>query len=134
MIQGSLNAAYEAVVRLAVRGSAGQACQCAVVIERGSTSLGAQVPDLPGCMAVVETEAEVLMVIREAIEHYNAGSWLPGTLYWTPPGPIAQSEEGRARIGEVVRLDSIRSTSLYLRRGDLHSCAVAYKTISKIKT
>lgn len=99
----------------------------------GGDDYGAHVPDLPGCAAVVETEAEVLMVIREALEHYNAGSWFPGTPYWTPPGPIAQSEERRARIGEVVGLDPIRSTSLYLRRGDLHSCAVAYKTVSKIK-
>ena len=134
VIQGSLNAAYEAVVRLAVRGSAGQTCQCAVGTERGSTRFGAQVPDLPGCVAGVETEAEVLMVIREAIEHYNAGSWLPGTPYWTPSGPIAQSKERRARIGEVVGLDSIRPTSLYLRPGDLHSCAAEYKTVSKIKT
>ena len=134
MIQGSLNAAHEAVVRPAVRRSASQTCQCAVVIEGGSTSFGAQVPDPPGCVAVVETEAEVLEVIREAIELCNAGSWFPGTPYWMPTGPIAQSEERRARIGEVVGLDSIRSTSLYLRRGDLHSCAAAYKTVSKIKT
>lgn len=91
-------------------------------------------PDLPGCVAVVETEAEMLVVIREAIEHYIAGWWLPGTPYWTPPGPIAQSEERRARIGEVVGLDSIRSTSLYLKPKDLNSYAVAYQTVSQIKT
>lgn len=134
MIEGSVNAAYEAVVRPAVRGPAGPVRECAVVIERGATSYGAHVPDLPGCAAVGETKAEVLVVIREAIEHYNAGSWLRGTPYWTPPGPIAQSEERRARIGEVVGLDSIRSTSLYLKRGDLNSGAVTYKTVSQINT
>ena len=128
-----MNAALEAIVRPPVRGSAGQTCQCAVVIEGGLTSSGAQVPDLPGCVAVVETEAEVLVVIRAAIAHYNGGWWLPGTPYWTPPGPIAQSEERRAWIGEVVGLDSVRTTSIYLGRGDLNSCAVAYKTVSKIK-
>ena len=39
-----------------------------VVIERGDTSWGAHVPDLPGCIAVGETRAEVLRLIREAIE------------------------------------------------------------------
>ena len=74
-----MNAALEAIVRAAVRGSADQTCQCAVVIEGGSTSSGAQMPNLPGCVAVVETEAEVLVLIREAIELCNAGSWFPGT-------------------------------------------------------
>lgn len=38
-----------------------------VIIERGLTSYGAYVPDLPGCVAVGETEAEVQQLIREAI-------------------------------------------------------------------
>ncbi|MDE2766657.1 MAG: type II toxin-antitoxin system HicB family antitoxin [Chloroflexota bacterium] len=42
----------------------------AVVIERGPTSYGAHVPDLPGCVAVGETKAEVVVLIREAIELY----------------------------------------------------------------
>jgi predicted RNase H-like HicB family nuclease len=39
-----------------------------VVIERGETSWGAHVPDLPGCIAVGETRAEVVQLIREAID------------------------------------------------------------------
>jgi predicted RNase H-like HicB family nuclease len=39
-----------------------------VVVEKGSTSYGAYVPDLPGCIAAGETKAEVLTLIREAIE------------------------------------------------------------------
>ena len=42
----------------------------AVVIERGPMSYGAHVPDLPGCVAVGETKAEVCALIREAIELY----------------------------------------------------------------
>ena len=42
----------------------------AVVIERGPTSYGAHVPDLPGCVAVAETKAEVCTLMREAIEFY----------------------------------------------------------------
>jgi predicted RNase H-like HicB family nuclease len=40
----------------------------AVIIERGDTSYGAYVPDLPGCVAVAETEAEVRQLIRKANE------------------------------------------------------------------
>jgi predicted RNase H-like HicB family nuclease len=39
-----------------------------VVIERGETSWGAHVPDLPGCIAVGETREEVVQLIREAID------------------------------------------------------------------
>ena len=42
----------------------------AVVIERGPTSFGAHVPDLPGCVAAAETKAEVCELIRQAIELY----------------------------------------------------------------
>jgi len=41
--------------------------QYLVVIERGPTSYGAYVPDLPGCVAVAESQVEVEAVIREAI-------------------------------------------------------------------
>lgn len=39
-----------------------------VVIEKGPSSYGAFVPDLPGCIAVGETEAEALALIEEAIQ------------------------------------------------------------------
>jgi len=39
-----------------------------VIIEQGETSVGAYVPDLPGCVAVGESREEVLELIREAIE------------------------------------------------------------------
>ena len=38
-----------------------------VVIEQGETGFGAYVPDLPGCVAVGETQEETLCLIREAI-------------------------------------------------------------------
>lgn len=47
--------------------------QYAVVIEQGPDSFGAYVPDLPGCVAVAETEAEVRRLIREAIEFHLQG-------------------------------------------------------------
>jgi predicted RNase H-like HicB family nuclease len=53
-----------------------------VVIEKGETSWGAYVPDLPGCVAVGETEAEVKQLIQEAIELHledlrNSGTRIP---------------------------------------------------------
>lgn len=42
----------------------------AVVIERGESSYGAYVPDLPGCVAVAETREEVVKLIHEAIEQH----------------------------------------------------------------
>ena len=41
-----------------------------IVIERGETSWGAYVPDLPGCVAVGESEKEVKNLIQEAIEFH----------------------------------------------------------------
>lgn len=40
----------------------------AVILEKSPTGYGAYVPDLPGCIAVGETKAETLTLIREAIE------------------------------------------------------------------
>ena len=42
----------------------------AIVIERGDTSYGAYVPDLPGCVAAAETREEVVKLIHEAIEQH----------------------------------------------------------------
>lgn len=39
----------------------------AIVIEKGPTSYGATVPDLPGCVAVAETLEEVRELIKGAI-------------------------------------------------------------------
>jgi predicted RNase H-like HicB family nuclease len=44
-----------------------------VVIEKGSESYGAHVPDLPGCIAAAETEEEVKQLIKEAIEFHIEG-------------------------------------------------------------
>ena len=45
----------------------------AIVIEKGETSWGAYVPDLPGCVAVGETREEAVQLIREAIEFHLEG-------------------------------------------------------------
>lgn len=42
----------------------------AIVLEKSAGGFGASVPDLPGCVAVAESEAEVRELIREAIEFH----------------------------------------------------------------
>jgi len=44
--------------------------QYLVVVEKGPSSYGAHVPDLPGCIAAGETKEAVLSLIREAIEFH----------------------------------------------------------------
>jgi predicted RNase H-like HicB family nuclease len=41
-----------------------------VILEEGSSSYGAYVPDLPGCVAVGETREEALQLIQEAISFH----------------------------------------------------------------
>lgn len=45
----------------------------AVIYERGPASIGAYVPDLPGCVAAAETMEEVQKLIREAIQVHLDG-------------------------------------------------------------
>ncbi|MCY3808241.1 MAG: type II toxin-antitoxin system HicB family antitoxin [Gemmatimonadetes bacterium] len=41
-----------------------------IVIEKGPTSYGAHVLELPGCVAAADTREEVSTLIREAIQIY----------------------------------------------------------------
>ena len=56
--------------------------QYLVVIEKGDSSFGAYVPDLPGCIAAADTEDEVRVLIREAIELHILGPALDAELSW----------------------------------------------------
>lgn len=60
-----------------------------VVIEKGETSFGAYVPDLPGCVAVGETEQEVKQLIQEAIEFHLDGLAETGAII---PKPLSKSQ------------------------------------------
>jgi predicted RNase H-like HicB family nuclease len=61
----------------------------AVVIERGPTSWGAYVPDLPGCVAAGESREEVVGLIKEAIEFHLEGMKENGELI---PEPSSETE------------------------------------------
>ena len=67
-----------------------------VVIERGATSWGAHVPDLPGCVAVGESREEVVRLIRQAIELHIDGLRRDGE-----PVPAACSEVEIVEVGVV---------------------------------
>ena len=41
-----------------------------VIIEEGTTSYGAYVPDLPGCVAVGETREEVVELIQQGVTYH----------------------------------------------------------------
>ena len=56
----------------------------AVVIEKGETSWGAYVPDLPGCVAAAETRDEAYALIREAITMHLDGMREDGEAIPTP--------------------------------------------------
>jgi predicted RNase H-like HicB family nuclease len=53
--------------------SSGAEMEYVVILEKGKGSVGAYVPDLPGCVAVGETRDEALQLIREAIELHLDG-------------------------------------------------------------
>ena len=65
----------------------------AIVVEKGPTSYGAYVPDLPGCVAAGESRDEVLQLIREAIQLHLQGLKEEGL-----PIPEPRSE------GEIVEI------------------------------
>lgn len=55
-----------------------------VVLEREAKSWGAHVPDLPGCVAVAESRAEVVDLIQEAVALHIEGLRQQGSPVPTP--------------------------------------------------
>ena len=69
----------------------------AIVIEKSATGYGAYVPDLPGCVALAKTEAEVRSLIREGIELYLEDMRRDGE-----PIPVPTSRVEYVTVPEVV--------------------------------
>ena len=65
-----------------------------VVVEKGKSSYGAYVPDLPGCVAVGETRREVVKLIREGIMLHIGAMREAGEPI---PPPISKSEVIKVR-------------------------------------
>jgi predicted RNase H-like HicB family nuclease len=72
----------------------------AVLIERAPENYAAYVPDLPGCVAMGETEDEAIRAIRKAIEWHLDGLREDGV-------PIAEPHAVAATMVEVG--DEVRS-------------------------
>ena len=68
----SLMKVRDVLKRLADDGWIDVPMKYAIVIERGPTSYGATVPDLPGCVAVGASLDEVQQLIREAVDAHVA--------------------------------------------------------------
>jgi predicted RNase H-like HicB family nuclease len=60
-----------------------------VIVEQSETGYGAYVPDLPGCVAVGETQDEVRELIHEAIAFHIEGLREEGL---PVPAPLSRSE------------------------------------------
>ena len=70
--------------------------QYLVVIEKGQSSFGAYVPDLPGCIATAESEDELRQLIKEAIEFHIEGLRESGEPVPAPSSSSAVVEVGAA--------------------------------------
>ncbi len=64
----------------------------AIVVERGPSSFGAYVPDLPGCVAAAESEDEVRQLIREAIVIHIQGMVEDGEPVPPPASTVEYAE------------------------------------------
>ena len=65
-----------------------------VVVEKGSSSYGAYVPDLPGCVAVGGSRREVLKLIRDAVKLHVEALRESGQ---SVPEPTSKSDVVRVR-------------------------------------
>ena len=68
--------------------------QYLVIVEKGASSYGAYVPDLPGCVAVGETKAEVHRLITEAVQLHIEG--------WRKDGVVVPLPSSTAELIDVV--------------------------------
>ncbi len=69
----------------------------AIIIEKGPASYGAYVPDLPGCVAAGETEAEVRRLIEQAIDFHIEGLRLSGEPVPEPTSTVEYVEAAAGR-------------------------------------
>jgi predicted RNase H-like HicB family nuclease len=101
-----------------------------VVIERGATSYGAYIPDLAGCVAVGDTEAEAMKLIREAIEFHLEGMRLNGE---TIPQPTSHGASiGVAEGMEYAAIIEPTSTGFSAYLPNLPGCVAAAETEAEV--
>ena len=64
----------------------------AVILEKGESSYGAFVPDLPGCIAVGEDREETLRLLKEAVALHIEGLLAEGLPVPKPHCDIVQMD------------------------------------------
>lgn len=87
---GTLNS----MLKQADEAMKGSEMRYTVILERGETSWGAHVPDLPGCAAAAETREEALNLIRQAIDLH-----IQGLIEEGQPVPEPRSEGKVIEVG-----------------------------------
>ena len=63
-----------------------------MIVERGESSYGAFVPDLPGCVAAGKDREQTLRLIEEAVTFHVEGLWAEGLPVPPPHCGVAQAE------------------------------------------
>ena len=74
-----------------------------VIVEKGESSYGAFVPDLPGCIAVGEDREQTLRLIEEAVAFHVEGLRAEGLPVPPPQCDIVQVEvDARDGVGPAT--------------------------------
>jgi predicted RNase H-like HicB family nuclease len=82
-----------------------------VLIEKGETGYGAYVPDLPGCVAVGKTVAQVERLIREAIELHLEAMLRDGDPVGEPTTESRQVEVDMAKLAANAERERAKAQS-----------------------
>ena len=75
------------------------------VLEKGKSSYGAFVPDLPGCIAVAEDRQQTLRLLEEAVAFHIEGLQAQGLPVPTPHCDIAEVEVDTAQSHAASNAD-----------------------------
>ena len=70
-----------------------------VILEKGDTSYGSYVPDVPGCVAVGETPEETLRLLQEALQEHLELMQRDGDII---PNPSSVSDIAYDHMTEAV--------------------------------
>jgi len=73
-----------------------------VILEKGDTSYGSYVPDIPGCIAVGDTPEETLKLMQEALQEHLALMQKDGDVIPNPsPIAVIEHDENTETVHEV---------------------------------
>ena len=79
-----------------------------IIVEKGPTSYGAYVPDLPGCAAAGDTRQEVVSLIRAAVADHVELMAEHGEIIPKPASTAIEVEDERPSAVEELAVESGR--------------------------